>query len=213
LLDLGKRDHLPNNLIYKVIFKEEDLVEPVEPTSEFDLHDYFSNPHHYRSVFSRYLPHTSMLINCVYWDARYPRLVTKEQLAGLFREGRPKLTVVGDISCDVNGSVEFTEKATEIEDPIFVYDPFLQSIAMGHEGEGMLVMAVDILPSELPRDASHGFSDVLVNFVKPIADCDFTDEYEDLDLPRAVRRALILHNGELTPDYKYISEYLNDSES
>jgi len=209
LLELEKREHLPNNLIYKVVFKEEHLVEPVEPGTEFDLHDYYANPQHYRGTFSKYLPHLSMLINCIYWDARYPRLVTKEQLAGLFRDGRPKLTVVGDISCDVNGAVEFTEKATEIEDPIFVYDPFIQSITMGHQGEGMLVMAVDILPSELPRDSSSGFSDVLMNFVKPIADCDFNDEFEDLDLPRAVKRALILHNGELTPDYRYLEEYIN----
>lgn len=209
LLDLEKRGHLPNNLIYKIVFKEEDLVEPVEAGAEFDLHDYYTNPQHYRSTFGQYLPHLSMLINCVYWDSRYPRLITKEQLAGLFREGRPKLTVVGDISCDVNGSVEFTEKATEIEDPIFVYEPFLQTISMGHQGEGMLVMAVDILPSELPRDSSYGFSDVLINFVKPIADCDFTEAYEELDLPRAVKRALILHNGELTPDYKYLEEFVN----
>jgi saccharopine dehydrogenase (NAD+, L-lysine forming) len=209
LMELQERKHLPNNLIYKVIFKEEHIVETVEPGSEFDLHDYYSNPQHYRSTFSQYLPHLSMLINCVYWDARYPRLITKEQLAGLFREGRPKLTVVGDISCDVNGSIEFTEKATEIEDPIFVYDPFLQTISMGHQGEGMQVMAVDILPSELPRDSSFGFSDVLMNFVKPIADCDFEEAFEDLDLPRAIKRALILHNGELTPDYKYLEEYVN----
>ena len=209
LLELEKRAHLPNNLIYKVVYKEADLVEPVDAGAEFDLHDYYSNPQHYRSTFGQYLPHISMLINCVYWDARYPRLITKDQLAGLFREGKPKLTVVGDISCDVNGSVEFTEKATEIEDPIFVYEPFLQSISMGHQGNGMLVMAVDILPSELPRDSSYGFGDVLINFVKSIADCDFSEEYEDLDLPRAIRRALILHNGELTPDFKYLEEFVN----
>ncbi len=79
---------------------------------------------------------------------------------------------------------------------------------MGHKGEGMLVMAVDILPSELPRDASNGFADALVNFVKPISDCDFSEPFEDLDIPRAIKKALILHNGELTHDFQYIKEYL-----
>jgi alpha-aminoadipic semialdehyde synthase len=79
---------------------------------------------------------------------------------------------------------------------------------MGHTGDGMLVMAVDILPSELPRDSSNGFADALVNFVKPIADCDFSEEFEDLDLPRAIKKALILHRGELTHDFKYIENYL-----
>jgi len=79
---------------------------------------------------------------------------------------------------------------------------------MGYEGEGLLIMAVDILPSELPRDASNGFADVLVNFVKPIADADFSESFEDLDLPRAIKRGLILHNGELTPDFKYLEKFV-----
>jgi alpha-aminoadipic semialdehyde synthase len=79
---------------------------------------------------------------------------------------------------------------------------------MGHTGEGMLVMAVDILPAELPRDSSEDFGDVLVNFIKPIADADFDEPFEDLDLPRAIKKGLILHNGELTPDYMYLEQFI-----
>ena len=79
---------------------------------------------------------------------------------------------------------------------------------MGHTGHGLLVMAVDILPSELPRDSSAGFADVLINFVKAIADCDFTEEFVTLDLPRAIKSALILHQGELTPQFKYLEGHL-----
>ena len=80
---------------------------------------------------------------------------------------------------------------------------------MGDEGEGIQVMAVDILPAELPRDSSGGFADVLVNYVKPIADADFEENFEDLDLPKAIKKGLILHKGELTPDYKYLQEFIN----
>jgi len=211
LLALKRRSHLPDNLIYKIVFKEEDLVEPVDPAIQFDLHEYYANPDGYRSVFEKYIPHIDMLINCVYWDVRYPRLVTKDYLHKLWTKGIPKLKVIGDISCDVHGSVECTEKATEIEDPVFVYHPDTRTFSMGHKGEGILVMAVDILPSELPRDSSNGFADVLINFVKPIADCDFSEEFEDLDLPRAIKKGLILHRGELTPDYKYIEAFLQES--
>jgi alpha-aminoadipic semialdehyde synthase len=69
-------------------------------------------------------------------------------------------------------------------------------------------MAVDILPSELPRDSSNGFADVLVNFVKSIADADFSEPFEDLDLPKAIKKGLILHNGELTPDFKYLEQFV-----
>jgi alpha-aminoadipic semialdehyde synthase len=207
LLDLHKRKKLPDNLVYKVIFKEEDLFEHVNGES-FDLHDYYANPHLYRSKFEKFIPLLSMFINCVYWDKRYPRLVTREYLKKIYAKGNPKLTVIGDISCDVEGSVECTLKPTEIDDPLFVYNPDTEKITMGHQGHGILVMAVDILPAELPRDSSDGFGDVLVNFVKPIADADFNEHFDDLDLPKAIKKALILHRGELTPEYKYMEAFL-----
>lgn len=207
LLSLKRRSKLPDNLIYKIVFKEEHLVENKNGDA-FDLQEYYSNPENYISSFEKYVPHLDMLINCVYWDARYPRLVTKDYLEKLFSGSTPKLKVIGDISCDVHGSVECTEKATEIEDPIFVYHPDTRTYTMGHKGAGLLVMAVDILPSELPRDASAGFADVLINYVKAIADCDFKENFETLDLPRAIKSALILHNGELTPQYKYLEEHI-----
>lgn len=206
LLDLHHRKKLPDNLIYKVIFKEEDLYEHLDG-EPFDLHDYFTNPQNYRSRFEQYIPHLSMMINCVYWDKRYPRLVTRDYMSKLFAKGAPKLGVIGDISCDVEGSVECTLKPTEIDDPVYVYNPETGGISMGFKGKGMLIMAVDILPAELPRDSSDGFADVLVNFVKPIADADFSEHYDDLDLPKAIKKGLILHRGELTPEYKYMEEF------
>lgn len=208
LLCLKDREKLPDNLIYKVVFKEDDMVEPKEAGAEFDLRDYYGYPEKYQGKFEQYIPHFSMLMNCMYWDARYPRVITKDFLEKFYKESNPKMIVIGDISCDVDGGVESTVKATLIEDPIYVYNPFTHQITMGHEGEGILTMAVDILPSELPRDASNGFSDVLVNFIKPIADADFDVHFDDLELPRAIKKALILHKGELTPEFKYIEQYL-----
>jgi len=208
LLALRRRSHLPDNLVYKVIFKEEDLVEPIDPEAQFDLHDYYANPQHYSSVFEKYVPYMDMLVNCIYWDNRYPRLLSKDFLEKLFAKGTPKLKVVGDISCDVHGSVERTELAAEISDPVFVYNPFTRDFSMGYNGDGLLIMSVDILPSELPRDSSNGFADVLIHFVKPIADCDFSEDFEDLDLPRPIKKGLILHKGEFTPDFEYMEEYL-----
>ncbi|MFH0761071.1 MAG: bifunctional lysine ketoglutarate reductase /saccharopine dehydrogenase family protein, partial [Bacteroidota bacterium] len=185
LLTLHHRKQLPDNLIYKAVFREEDLVERIDGTP-FDLQDYYVNPQFYRSRFERFIPLISVLINCIFWDSRYPRLVTKEYLKKLFAKGKPKLTVIGDISCDVEGSVECTLKPAKIETPIYVYNPESQTITDGHQQEGMLIMAVDILPAELPRDASESFGDVLINFIKPIADADFDEHFDDLDLPRAI---------------------------
>ena len=134
--------------------------------------------------------------------------VDKDYLEKLFAEGTPKRTVIGDVTCDPDGSIECTHKGTEIEDPVFVYNPQTRQPTMGFKGKGLLVMAVDILPSELPRDSSQAFSDALAGFIKPIAKADFSQSLEKLQLPAPVKRALILHKGRLTPDYEYIRQYL-----
>ena len=213
LLTLKHRKELPNNIVYKVIFKEEHLAEPIDPTHEFELQDYYNHPEKYRGTFEKYIPHLSMLINCMYWDEKFPKLITKENLKKMYGKGRPKLNVVGDITCDINGSIESTIKPGYIEDPIYVYDPFTDTVKSGYEGVGILDMAVDILPSELPRDSSLGFSDVLVNFVKPIAIADYELPFEEIDLPKAIKKALILLKGELTPNYKYLEEHVNSVEN
>ena len=209
LLTLKHRSHLPNNIVYKVIFKEEHLAEPIDPTHEFELQDYYSHPEKYRGTFEKYIPHLSMLMNCMYWDEKFPKLITKENLKKMYSKGRPKLNVIGDVTCDINGSIESTIKPGYIEDPIYVYNPFTDTVKSGYDGEGVLDMAVDILPSELPRDSSLGFSDVLVNFVKPIAIADYELPFEEIDLPKAIKKALILLKGELTPNYKYLEEHVN----
>ena len=120
------------------------------------------------------------------------------------------LKVVGDISCDINGSIEFTEKSTKPDDPVFVYDPLTEEISSGYEGRGIVVMAVDNLPCELPREASHFFGKDLMPFISEIASADYSASLEDLALSSPIKKALILHKGELTPEYKYIEKYLAD---
>jgi alpha-aminoadipic semialdehyde synthase len=207
-LALKERNELPTNVIYKVVFKEEDIVEPVDEGDEFELYDYYDHPEKYHSKFEQYIPHLTILMNCMYWDDRYPRIVTKDYLEQLYKMGEPRLKVIGDVTCDPDGSIECTHKGTEIEDPVFVYDPFARKPAMGFEGNGILVMAVDILPSELPRESSIAFSNALWKYVKQIAEANYQVPFAELDLPGPVKRAMILHKGELTEDYRYIQEHL-----
>jgi len=209
LLTLKDRKDLPNNVIYKTVFKEWDLSQPNDAGMEFDLQHYYNNPQEYHNVFEQYVPHLSILMNCMYWADQYPRILTNEYMKKLFAGGKPKLTVIGDVTCDPDGSIQCTFKGTEIEDPVFVYNPYTDEYTMGFEGEGILDMAVDILPSELPRESSVAFSNALVGYVKAIAAANYDVPFEELDIPGPVKRAMILHNGNLTPDYKYISEHLD----
>ena len=208
LLKLKQNGKYSNHLVYKVVFKEEDLSKSKNPKDSFGLQDYYNHPEKYENRFEQYAPHLTILMNCMYWDDRYPMLITKDFMEKLYLEGNMKLKVIGDVTCDPDGSVEFTHKGTEIEDPVFVYDPVKREPKMGFSGDGILVMAVDILPSELPRESSESFGEALVDFVPAIATADYQKDFNNLDLPPEIKRATILHKGKLTPDYQYIEEYL-----
>ncbi len=198
-------------VVYATTFKEQHIVEPLE--GEFDCRKYYDCPDNFRPIFEKALPYLSVIVNGIYWDARYPRLVTKAALQQMWEGAQaagalPRLKVIGDISCDIEGSIECTVKATEPEEPCFVYNPLTGEAQDGHEGDGLVVMAVDILPSELPRDASEDFSRVLKDYIPAIVDADFSAPFEELTLPAPIKRAVIVHRGELTPDYEYLRRYL-----
>ena len=197
------------HLLYKVVFKEEHTVEPISPGDRFDLQDYYAHPEKYRSRFASYLPYLTVLINAIYWEAKYPRLVTRSDLRDLFGgPASPRLRVIGDISCDIEGAIECTVKCTEPGDPVYVYNPLTGEVTDGYEGEGVVILAVDILPSELPREASIDFSAVLRQFVPAIARADYTVPFDELDLPPEIKRAVIAYRGELTPGYRYLEQYI-----
>jgi alpha-aminoadipic semialdehyde synthase len=196
--------------LYKVVFKEEHMVEPVSPDVRFELQDYYQHPEKYRSRFETYLPYLAILVNAIYWDAKYPRLVTKDYVKKAFGGGGPpRLKVIGDVTCDVEGAIEVTKKVTEPGAPVFVYDPETDEAIDGLEGRGLPIMAVDILPSELPRESSIDFSQVLKNYVPAIAKADFSVPFDQVNLPSEIKRAVILHKGQLTPEYRYIERYLS----
>uniref|UniRef100_A0A7C6ED78 Alanine dehydrogenase/pyridine nucleotide transhydrogenase N-terminal domain-containing protein n=1 Tax=candidate division WOR-3 bacterium TaxID=2052148 RepID=A0A7C6ED78_UNCW3 len=203
--------------VYKTVFYEEDTVARLNQStgqtlSLFDLKDYYAHPEKYKSVFERYVPYLTVLVNCIYWDSRYPRLVTKNFLKLLYK-AEPRLRVIGDISCDIEGSIEATVKTTSPDNPVYVYDPIRNRAIDGVIGNGPVIMAIDNLPCELAQEASIYFSNVLKPYVGQIAQADFTVPFAKLKLPSEIKRGVIVYQGELTPDYKYIQQYLrNDKE-
>ena len=209
LLELSD-DPSNGHIVYKTVFKEKDMVQKSSDNNAFDLQEYYTQPDLYESKFDQYIPKMTVLVHGSYWDEKYPRIITKDYIKEIYKQKNPKLVLVGDISCDPDGGVEFTHKGTEINDPVFVYNPANDTPTMGFDGDGILIMSVDILPSELPRDASTGFSEALIPFMKGIIDADFSKPLNEIGLPAAIRRALILHNGEFTPEFEYISQYLNE---
>jgi alpha-aminoadipic semialdehyde synthase len=199
-----------NKVIYKVVFKEEHMVQPVESDKKFDLNEYYSHPEKYSPAFEHYIPSLSILMNCVFWNTQYPRLLTKKYLKKSFeKKEKLRLKVIGDISVDINGAIEFTEKTTSPDSPVFIYNPSTDTIKDGYEGDGIVVMAVDNLPCELPKESSQSFSETLIRFVPDVMKADFTlDDFDLVKLPPEIKNAVILYRGKLTPDYSYINKFL-----
>lgn len=195
--------------IFTTVFREEHMVEPVQPGGIFRLQDYYDHPQKYRSRFDLYLPHLTLLINATYWDTPYPRHVTRAGLKKMYEDGKGiKLRVIGDISCDIEGGVEITHKATDPGNPVFTYNPISDRFSDGFADAGIAVMAVDNLPSELPKDASEYFSGVLKELIPDLVNADYTVAFDALDLPDGLKSAVIVYRGELTPGYAYLQEYL-----
>jgi saccharopine dehydrogenase (NAD+, L-lysine-forming) len=195
--------------LYKVVFKEEDIAVPIEAAKSFDLDDYYRRPERYRGKFEKYLPHLTVLINCIYWEQKYPRLVTKEWLRSEWKNSkRPRLRVIGDITCDIGGSIECTARATGPDSPVYTYLPSTGNITDGWEGAGVVVMAVDTLPAEVPREASISFGEMLLPYLGGLASADLSLPFNELALGETLKRSIIVHRGELTERYQYLAKYL-----
>jgi len=207
LEDFIREGDFSPHLIYKVVFYEKDMVEPIDPEGHFELQDYFKHPEKYRGVFEQYLDKLGILVNCIYWDARYPRLITKKWVRENWSR-KSMLKVIGDITCDIEGSVEITLKGTEPGNPVYVYNAEKDTKEWGWEGNGPVVMSVDTLPSELPRESSIFFGGQLMPFAQSIGKADFNADFAELDLPPEIKKAVITHKGKLTPNYEYLSQHL-----
>lgn len=195
--------------------KPEDLPGLMAPAGRADLSRkviytvHFQRRH--RKELARYLDHLTVLVNAVYWEEGHPRIVSRQDVERLWPgegDALPRLRVIADISCDIRGGVEVTEKATQPDEPAYVYEAATGKIRDGLHGRGPVVLPVDIFPSELPRDSSQYFGERLLKFLPGIAAADFGRPFAALDLAPELLRAVITHQGALTPDYAYLGRYL-----
>ncbi len=195
-----------DNKIYLSVFKEEHLVERKDG-AKFDLQDYFNNNAKYKSRLERYLPYCSVYMNGIYWTPECPVFLSNSYLKEI-QDKDPKLIIIGDITCDIGGSVQATVKPTWPDNPVFIYDAKTGIDTDGYKGEGFAVMAVDNLPCEFPKEASDCFSEALMPFVEQMLLNDYSKSIIDSTLPNEIKSACITHHGKLEENYKYLEESL-----
>jgi alanine dehydrogenase len=153
------------------------------------------HPEHFVSKFVPFTKAADLYISTHYWDPRAPRMFSKVDMkAKDFR-----LSVVADVTCDMDGSVPSTIRASTISQPFYGYNIVTEKEDLPFKKDTVCVMAVDNLPCELPRDASDDFGKDLSERVLPFL---FTE-----DKDKIIKRASICKDGKLTRYYEYLSDY------
>lgn len=163
-----------------------------------DNQDFYTNPKEYISDFERFTKVSDVFITGHFYGNDSPNILTQEML----KAKDCNIKVVADISCDVNGPIACTLKASTIADPFFGYLPYEnKEVSYTHPGS-IMVMSVDNLPCELPKDASEGFGEMFMQHVIPA--------FFNNDKDGILQRAKITENGKLTPRFSYLQDYVNE---
>ncbi len=162
-----------------------------------DKKDFYQHPENYTSDFERFSKVADMFIAGHFHGNGAPDILTNAML----NAPDCKIKVVADVSCDVDGPIACTLKASTIADPFFGYLPFEhKEVPYTHPGS-ILVMSVDNLPCELPKDASEGFGEMFMEHVIPA--------FFNSDKDGILQRAKITENGKLTPRFEYLQDYVD----
>lgn len=162
----------------------------------FNKLHYYENPGQYESKFCEdYIEYIHFLVNGIYWDKKFPRVISINEVRDAKLAGKSKLLGVCDISADANGSIEFTSKFTSIEHPFLLYDQITEEFSEKMDAvtdNSVLFHSVDHLPAEMPKEASNYFGSQLMQFVRKVA---FSDPRlpvdEQVDLPPEIQNAII----------------------
>lgn len=158
--------------------------------------DFYKNPQEYVSDFERFTKVSDVFIAGHFHGTGAPDILTRAML----QAPDNKIQVVADVSCDVGGPIACTLKATTIADPFFGYLPSEHKEVSYTHPASIMVMSVDNLPCELPKDASEGFGEMFMESVIPA--------FFNGDQDGILARAKITENGKLTPRYAYLQDFV-----
>ena len=173
-----------------------DLYAAADGTA-FDRKRLYSHPELFVSLFGPYLAAADVLITGAFWGPGYPQLFATDQLA----LPKTRLRLIADVSCDINGAVPCTHRASTIHEPYYDIDP-----AHGPNGSERpafssphhtTLMAVDNLPCEMPKEASRHFGEQLMQY--------FMGDL--LGQGPVAERSKIVAAGHLTAPYQYLAEW------
>ena len=163
----------------------------------FSRQDFYRHPDRYMSTFAPYSQVADVMVHGIFWDNRAPAFFSLDEM----RQPDFHIRVIADITCDIapEASLPSTLRPSTIADPVYGFDPSTNSELPAFSSNGTDIMAIDNLPSELPRDASESFGKKFIEHVLPEL---FLDHSEMLE------KATIARDGLLTPHFRYLEDYV-----
>lgn len=159
--------------------------------------DFYDNPEAYISDFEKYTKVADIYMAGHFYNNASPVILT----SAMIKAPDFKIKVIADISCDVNGPIASTIRSSTIAEPLYGYHPHEEKEIDVHHPAAIVVMAVDNLPCELPKDASEGFGQMFEEHVIPAF---FNGDEEGI-----LERAKITEKGKLTPRFSYLQDYVD----
>ncbi|ALM50540.1 alanine dehydrogenase [Flavobacterium psychrophilum] len=172
-----------------------------EDGKSFDKDSFFKNPKNHVSDFERFAKASDIFIAGHFYGNGAPVILSSEML----KNPENRIKIVADISCDVNGPIACTLRSSTIASPFYGYHPYEEKEVDVHHPSAIVVMAVDNLPCELPKDASEGFGDM---FLENIIPAFFNDDKDGI-----LSRSQITDRGKLTERFKYLNDYIKEKEN
>ena len=196
--EVSPENYLTKNYAQPV-YTQIDVLEYNKRKDEqiLDFSDFYKNPKEYVSDFEKFTKVSDIYITGHFYGNDAPVILTREML----KANDCKIKVVADVSCDVNGPIACTLRSSTIAEPLYGYLPDENKEVDVFHPAAIVVMAVDNLPCELPKDASDGFGEMFVQHVVPA--------FFNNDKDGILQRAKITEKGKLTPRFSYLQDYVD----
>jgi alanine dehydrogenase len=148
--------------------------------------------------FIRFARTSDILVCGHYWSPGSPVYLSADD----YRDKDFRIRMIGDITCDIEGSIRSTLRGSTHAAPFYDYDPVTEREEPAFSSEKhVTVMAVDTCPNALSRETSQYFGEMLLeHVVRPLAEGRGSAVLE---------RATILEQGRLTPRFDYLESFVN----
>jgi len=165
---------------------------------KFSWNDFTHNAREYESDFMRWAKKTDVLICAHFWGPEAPVYLSEEDL----RNKDMRIRMIGDVTCDIKGSIKSTVRPATHDDPYYDYNPRTEKDEPAFVSENNItVMAVDTCPNALAMDTSEYFGSMLMKHVfEPLLKGEHSD---------VIDRSMILKEGQLTSRFAYLKDFAN----